>query len=250
MGKGFSYPILYTKAISLQKIVYDLLIDLTSTTNGKPFPRIGGVAKDFDKKTSNRLYSTLTSIERNNIKLRRKISRNIILKGLLQDVGFISRETARKLSLVGPIARASGITDDIRKSDPYAAYESVSFNVPVYDSCDLYGEVMVRFDEILESIQIVRQLLTNLPEGSVYQQLNHIQTPANNSLMRVETPVGELFSFAMNKKGSLADKPVNYSIISPIKLNIQGILSRLSGESFDNVTAILLLVGEGWCGFI
>jgi len=246
LGKGVSYPLLFSKAISLRKIILDLIIDITNNSDGISFINFGGVTKDIDAKKTNKLFSTLETIKTSSIKLRKKISKNSILKGLLQDVGFLSRNSANKLSLVGPLARASGVTADIRRTDPYAAYETVQFNVPVYDSCDLFGEVMVRLDEIIESIYIIKQLLSNLPKGSLNQEFTHNQIPNNNSIMRIETPSGELFSFAISKKGSLTDKPVNYSIVSPIKLNIQGVLSRFSGESYDNVLAILLLIGEGW----
>jgi len=250
LGKGVSYPLLFSKANSLRKIILDSISDITNSSDRKSYINFGGVSKDIDVKLTSRLLSTLESIKKDSMKLRKMISRNFLLKGLLQDVGFLPRDSAKKLSLVGPIARASGITADVRRTDPYAAYEAVQFNVPVYDSCDLYGEVMVRVDEIIESIFILKHLLSNLPEGSLNQEYTQNQIPANNSVMRIETPSGELFSFTISKKGSPAEKPVNYSLVSPIKLNIHGVLSRLSGESYDNVLPILLLIGEGWNSFI
>jgi len=250
LGKGVSYPILFSKAISLRTIILESITDITNSSDSNSYINFGGVSRDIDVKLTSRLFSTLEIINKNSMKLRKKISKNSLLKGLLQDVGFLSRDSARKLSLVGPIARASGVTVDVRRTDPYAAYETVQFSVPVYDSCDLYGEVMVRLDEIIESIFILKQLLSNLPEGSLNQEFTHNQIPANNAVMRIETPSGELFSFTISKKGTLAEKPVNYSIVSPIKLNIQGVLSRLSGESYENVLTILLLIGEGWNSFI
>ncbi|MHA1586479.1 MAG: hypothetical protein ACTSUW_03990 [Candidatus Heimdallarchaeota archaeon] len=250
LGKGVSYPILFSKAISLRTIILESITDITNSSDSNSYINFGGVSRDIDMKLTNRLLSTLEIINKDSMKLRKKISNNSLLKGLLQGVGFLSRDSARKLSLVGPIARASGVTADVRRTDPYAAYETVQFSVPVYDSCDLYGEVMVRLDEIIESIFILKQLLSNLPEGSLNQEFTHNQIPANNAVMRIETPSGELFSFTISKKGTLAEKPVNYSIVSPIKLNIQGVLSRLSGESYENVLTILLLIGEGWNSFI
>lgn len=250
LGNGVSYPYLYSKASSIRKTVLNLLNDLTNSSNGKSYIIIGGVARDFDLKEIRGLNAALDDIRKDSINMRKIFSRNSILKGLLQDVGFLSRDSANKLSLVGPFARASGVTADVRKTDPYAAYETVLFSVPVYDSCDLYGEIMIRLDEIIESIFIIKQLLGNLPEGKLVQEFTLSEIPASNSIVRIETPSGELFSFAISKKGSLTDKPVNYHIVSPIKVNIQGILSRLSGESFDNLSTILLFIGEGWSTFI
>jgi NADH:ubiquinone oxidoreductase subunit D len=250
LGNGVSYPYLYSKANSIRKTILNLLNDLTNSSNGKSNIIIGGVAKDFDLKEIRELNAALDDIRKDSINLRKIFSRNSILKGLLQDVGFLSRDSANKLSLVGPFARASGVTADVRKTDPYAAYETVLFNVPVYDSCDLYGEIMVRLDEIIESIFIIKQLLENLPEGKLVHEFTLSEIPASNSIVRIETPSGELFSFAISKKSSLTDKPVNYHIVSPIKVNIQGILSRLSGESYDNLSTILLFIGEGWSTFI
>jgi len=109
---------------------------------------------------------------------------------------------------------------------------------------------MVRFDEIIESLYIMRQSLENMPEENIMHEITFDEIPSSNSIMRIETPSGELFISAISKKGSITKKPVNYYLVPPIKLNIHGVLSRVSGESYDNLSAILLLIGEGWSSFL
>ncbi len=249
LGDGISFPLLSSKAFSVRALILEHLKEITSKSGEKCYLKIGGVATNIEAKRIKKLLIAITSINESIIKLRRIFYRNSILKGLLQDIGFVSRDSANKLSLVGPFARASGITIDVRKTDPYAAYEMADFNIAVYDSCDLYGEIMVRLDEIIESIYIVRQLLENIPDEEIILNVEISEIPSSNSIMRIETPSGELFSSAISKKGIITDRPVDYHIVSPIKLNIHGILSRISGESYDNLSIILLFIGEGWNSF-
>jgi len=72
-----------------------------------------------------------------------------------------------KLSVEGPVARASGIDKDARRDLPYAAYKYASFKVPVYTEGDNLARALVRIDEIFESISIIEQLLDKIPKGPI-----------------------------------------------------------------------------------
>ncbi len=246
LAKGVSNAILHSKAMKMRNKITGLLDDLVFKNNQHSLITVGGIWNDIDQKSISFIVNELKKLTKVTDKLRKQLRNNIFFKGMLKDAGFLSRDTAKKLALVGPMARSSGITDDIRKNDPYAGYGLVSFSVPVYDSCDLYGELMVRCDEILESLSIIKQLVFTLPEGEIRQDVKNLNVPSGSAIMRVETPEGELFSFALSKKGNLDDKPRMYDIISPMKVNKQGLLARLTGENYENIQVIILSIGSGW----
>lgn len=246
IAKGISYPILHLKVMLLRRNILEHIENITQPSLDDSFIKFGGVSADITEEKVVSLYQTLSVMETKIKNIKTRNQRHPLVKGLLKDVGFISRETGKKLALVGPLARTSGITADVRQSDPYCAYKDISFNVPVSDFCDLYGEFLVLFDEIIVSIKIIRELLQTLPEGDFHNSPPAIELSASNTIVRVETPTGELFSFVHSKKGSEKESPRMFKITCPMKVNTQGLLSRITGNATDNISTILLFVGEGW----
>ncbi|MHA1211150.1 MAG: hypothetical protein ACTSSH_01700 [Candidatus Heimdallarchaeota archaeon] len=242
---SISYPILYSQ-ISYIRIKTKKIINEFFKQEKNKTIFVGGIQSNFNNNNAKKIAYLALDLQELTDKIRKKLSRNAIIKEQLGDVGFLSRVTAKKLSLVGPLARSSGITDDVRKSDSYAAYSNTFFTIPVYDSCDLFGEVMVRIEEVIESFSIVEQLLDGLPNGSTFRNIDELEIPAKNVVSRIETPSGEMFCFAISKSGSMKTIPRVYRITSPIKINSQGILARLSGEALENLSLILASIGEGW----
>jgi NADH-quinone oxidoreductase subunit D len=80
-------------------------------------------------------------------------------------IGLLSAADAIALGQSGPVLRASGIDWDLRRAEPYLAYEEVDFEVPVYPNGDVYDRYKVHMDEMRESTRIVRQCLDGMPEG-------------------------------------------------------------------------------------
>ena len=179
-------------------------------------------------------------------KVKRKVLRNIILTNQLKDVGIIARDEAKKLSLSGPIARSSGITVDVRKSDPYAAYTDFEFSIAVSDNCDLFGETNVRCQEIEESVAVINQLLEKLPNESYKADIKGIEIPSCSLIERIESPNGELFLFIVSQQGTISCKPKRGNLVLPSKVNKQGFLARITSEYFDNIPTIIPSLGNGW----
>ncbi len=92
------------------------------------------------------------------------LSANEIWLERTKGIGLLSAEDAIALGQSGPILRASGVNWDLRKNEPYLAYDQVDFHVPVYDGGDVYDRYKVRVDEMRESTHIVGQCLDRLEE--------------------------------------------------------------------------------------
>ena len=80
-------------------------------------------------------------------------------------IGLLSADDAIALGQSGPVLRGSGVDWDLRKAEPYLAYDQVDFRVPVYHGGDVYDRYRVRMDEMRESVRIVAQCLDGMPEG-------------------------------------------------------------------------------------
>ena len=82
-----------------------------------------------------------------------------------QGVGLLSADDAIALGQSGPVLRGSGVDWDLRRAQPYLAYDQVDFQVPVYEEGDVYARYRVRMEEMRESVKIVEQAMRRMPEG-------------------------------------------------------------------------------------
>jgi len=99
--------------------------------------------------------------------MERLLNRNRIFVDRTKGVGQLSKEEAIRRSCSGPVARASGVTRDLRKDEPYLTYADFDFQVCCARAGDCFARYYVRMAEMKESLRIIRQALENLPEGPV-----------------------------------------------------------------------------------
>ena len=92
-------------------------------------------------------------------------------------IGVISAEGAIGLGLCGPPLRGSGVYRDVRKDEPYAAYDEMDFEVPLGTRGDTYDRYLIRLEEFRQSIRIIRQVLDGLPEGPIMGKVPRLIKP-------------------------------------------------------------------------
>jgi NADH-quinone oxidoreductase subunit D len=80
-------------------------------------------------------------------------------------IGLLSADDAIALGQSGPVLRGSGVDWDLRRAQPYLAYDQVDFRVPVYSEGDVWARYRVRMEEMRESVRIVEQAMRRIPEG-------------------------------------------------------------------------------------
>lgn len=118
---------------------------------------------------------------------------NIIAQQRMKGVGVLTREDAISFGATGGTGRASGWACDVRKRHPYGVYDKVDFREILYQEGDCFSRYMVRMDEIVESMNIIDQLIDNIPEGDYQVKMKPvIKLPEGNYYSAVETSRGEL----------------------------------------------------------
>ena len=163
MGALTNYWYLYNP----RETVYDLLSKLTGARLTNSYMRIGGMAHDLYDGCEADILHALKVIEEGVGDTLKLITHNRIFHDRTQNIGKISAQEAINRGLTGPNLRASGVAYDIRSISPYYIYESLNFEVPVGSVGDVYDRMMVRFEEITQSISIIRQALKTLPRGEI-----------------------------------------------------------------------------------
>lgn len=165
------------------------------------------------------------------------LSGNIIFKKRLKGIGFMSKEDAIAYGVSGPSARGSGISCDVRKHHPYSAYDKVDFNEVLINGGDSYDRYMVRMFEMEESMNIIEQLIDNIPEGEFETKTAAlIKLPKGEFYQKVESARGEFGVFIVSdgKKN-----PYRFKFRSPGFSNLS-ILDKISrGHKIADLVAIM-----------
>jgi len=214
--------------------ILEILERITGSRIHFSFYRIGTVRRDVSKVEMRYIEKKIGEVERKLEDYFKIIESDRIIKARLEDVGIITKADAKDYSLVGPIARASGVKIDVRKDDPYDAYDEVDFVMVIEDSGDAFARMIVRMKEIFESIKIVKQILKNLPKGTV-PPITRFFIEKGMEVGRVEAPRGENFHLI-----KIDQRRLSRVRIRPPTLNFMNIFTKLlKGVKISDVPVIL-----------
>ncbi|MBC7474336.1 MAG: NADH dehydrogenase (quinone) subunit D [Candidatus Sericytochromatia bacterium] len=150
-----------------RETVYTILEKLTGARLTNSFTRIGGLYRDLYPGFEGDLKFALKEIEKAAMDVTKLIKKNRIFVDRTQNVCIVSKEDAISWGFTGPCLRASGVEYDIRKAHPYYYYDQFEFDIPVGQVGDTYDRIFLRFEEIYQSIKIIRQYMKKLPGGPI-----------------------------------------------------------------------------------
>lgn len=162
---------------------------------------------------------------------------NVIFQKRLQGIGYMTKEDAIGYGVSGPSARGSGVSCDVRKVHPYSAYDKVKFNEILFEGGDSYDRYLVRMKEMEESMNIIDQLIDNIPEGEFQEKMPAlIKLPAGEYYQKVETARGELGVFIISDGKK---EPFRMKFRSPGFSNLS-VLDKISrGHKIADLVAIM-----------
>ncbi|WP_165221489.1 NADH dehydrogenase (quinone) subunit D [Aquisphaera insulae] len=154
-------------AFNLREQIYDVYEEMSGYRFHPGYTRVGGVLYDFNDRVLDKIRRVLESFNKVYADMAKLLFRNRIFLDRVRGVGTLSKEDAIALSCTGPIARASGVTYDLRKDKPYLAYPDFQFEVPYCTEGDCWARFIVRMEEMKQSHSIISQALAKLPGGPV-----------------------------------------------------------------------------------
>jgi NADH-quinone oxidoreductase subunit C/D len=145
---------------------YDFLSKLTGARLTNSYMRIGGMTHDLYDGWETDLKDVLEKIDFGITESLKMIVHNRIYNDRITDVAPVTQAQAIDYGFTGPNLRASGVAYDLRFSKPYYFYDNFDFNMVVGSVGDTYDRMMVRFDEMNESMKIIRQAMDQIPDGA------------------------------------------------------------------------------------
>jgi NADH-quinone oxidoreductase subunit D len=139
--------------------------------------RPGGVHQDLPAGMADKIWEWTEQFPAFMNDLESLLNQNRIFKQRTVDIGIVSAEQAMDWSFSGPMLRGCGVAWDLRKSQPYDAYDKMDFDIPIAKTGDCYGRYLVRIEEMKQSLKIMRQALKEMPGGPIKVQDNKIAPP-------------------------------------------------------------------------
>lgn len=147
--------------------IYDIFETLCGARFTNSYTRVGGLMHDITPRVVEKIREFIRTFPKTLDDMERLLNRNRIFVDRTKGVGVLSKQEAIATSCTGPVARASGVTRDLRKDEPYLAYADLDFQVCCAQAGDCFARYYVRMAEMRESLKLVEQLVENIPTGPI-----------------------------------------------------------------------------------
>jgi NADH-quinone oxidoreductase subunit D len=210
-------------AFNAREKIYNIIEGASGQRFHPSYTRVGGLLADVSETFVEQVRDFAKGFPKVHADVRRMLNKNKIFVDRTKGVGVLTREEAVNMSCTGPVARAAGVTRDLRKDEPYLAYKELSgsFQMVCAKGGDCYSRYLVRMDEMLESVKIIAAAIENLPSGPVNVSLDDKLTIPDKSATyrsiegliqhfelfmwnrRFETPVEEVYGANETANGEL-----------------------------------------------
>ena len=165
-----------------REMVLSFFEKVTGLRMNHNYIRPGGVAADLPDGWRDDVLALCEAIPRRMDEYDNLLTGQPILQKRLQGVGPIDADTAIALGLTGPLLRSTGVAWDLRRDMPYLAYDDVDFDVIVGTNGDCWDRYAIRFNEIRESVRIIRQIADMMPGGDYRVQDKKVTPPPRNRI--------------------------------------------------------------------
>ena len=256
--------------------VLDLFELVTGLRMNSAYIRPGGVAQDLPEGAEKQIRDTIMALPRRFKDTADMLVGNNIWMARTSNIGKLDLAGCMALGVTGPVLRATGLPEDLRKTMPYSGYENYEFDVITNDTSDAYGRFLIRIGEMEQSLNIVEQCLDRLQPGPVMVEDKKIAWPAQlsigsdgqgNSLNHIrhimgesmealihhfklvtegfQVPAGQVYSAVESPRGELgvhivsdgSTKPYRVHYRDPSFTNLQAVAAMCEGGQIADVIA-------------
>ena len=224
--------------------------------------RPGGVAQDLPIGLSEDIFKFCQQFASRVDEMEEMLTNNRIWKQRLVDIGVVTADQALDWGFSGVMLRGSGVSWDLRKTQPYDIYNAMNFDVPIGTRGDCYDRYLIRIEEMRQSLRIIMQCLNELPQGivkiddkkitppsrsqmkqSMESLIHHFKlytegfvVPASETYTAVEAPKGEFGVFLVSNG---TNRPYRCKIRAPGFAHLQGLDFMSHNHMLADVVTII-----------
>jgi len=214
MCAGTGFAVGYMKGASIKERLMQLNERLTGSRYLRGLNVIGGVTRDVFLQADD-ILPTIDRATREFKELMKLLLNSVSHRERLTNTGRLSKEIARKLGVTGPTARASGLTDDMRKAHPHLLYDRLVFESHTLEKGDVFARMMVRAEETECSLSMIQALVESGYAGELNAPGKPVP-PGSSALGYAESPRGSVFYWAMADNDG---RPLRVKLRSPSYCN-------------------------------
>ena len=239
------FDTIFYLAWQVREEIMDLIEYVTGNRITKAMFQIGGVRRDITEEQFPRIKQSLDYYKGLFGQLKRVFLDDKTIRMRTKNVGILKKEDALKLLTVGPTARASGVTKDVRQDQPYAAYADLDIKAMTPDMVtgtvvgDVYDRIIVRLLEVKQSIEIIEQCLEKMPAGPILAQpkiavlLKTLSKAEGEGIGRAEAPRGEVIHYVRLEAGR--ETLATWKVRAPTYVNLMCVPAILKGGQIADV---------------
>src|SRR5512136_1794384 len=242
------------------------ILDILELCSGQrmmtTYIRPGGLWRDVPVEFEAAVRNILKTFPKRIDQYEALLVRNPLMLDRTLGIGKLTGEECLNFGVTGPMLRASGVKWDLRKARPYSGYEQYDFEIPTRTEGDVYARFLVRFEEMRQSLKIVRQALDKLPMGPVRSNNNKFVPPPRSEIGTsmealihhfklwtegYKAPKGSVYSAVKSPRGELGvylesdggPKPYRIHWRTPSFDNLQSIPLMAKGVLVADLVAII-----------
>ena len=197
---------------------------------------IGGTRRDISKEMLVKVSVVADEIKEDLKQIESVFFKDYTVKHRLVGVGVLTKEMAYSLGAVGPMARASGIKQDLRMTG-YAAYGDLDFEPILENDGDCYARTVVRLKEVYQSVSLIKKAIAKIPDSEISVPVKG--NPTGEVVSRVEQPRGEVLYYMRGNGTKNLDR---LRLRTPTFANIPALLKMLPGSDLPDVPVLILTI--------
>lgn len=236
LADAFGFESLFLEVWKYREQIMDILEMTTGNRVIISENKVGGVTKDLTNEHLKFIINTIDSVERDVKRVENVFLNSYTVKQRLVGIGVLSHEDALSYTPVGPMAKASGVSIDIRTTG-YSAYKYLTFEPITETSGDSYARCVIRLKEVYQAFDLIRQAIAKLPSGDIAAAVKGM--PKGETISRLEQPRGEAIYYIKANGTKNLDR---LKIRTPTFANIPALTKILPGCNLPDVPVLILTI--------
>ncbi len=243
-GGTFALGIGVQWGVYLRDLILDRFEELTGARVYHMYIIPGGVRGNLPEGFKKRMEENLVEIDEFIIRIKKLMFHNSVFKTRAVGLGIITPDMVDKYGIVGTNARACGVKRDVRKDNPYLYYDKLDFDPPTATEGDVYARTWVRWQELIQTVDLIRQIMAKMPEtGDIRAKMPNVlnwKIAKGETYVRLESGRGE---YGMYYVTDGSDKPRRINLRGPSYNHAIALLEdMLVGADVADVHAIMVSV--------
>jgi Ni,Fe-hydrogenase III large subunit len=241
-GHFLGFNTVWMWAWKYREPVLDICELISGNRNHYAMMKIGGVRRDIKDDDIPQLRKMVKDLYPALDLFKGAVMDDPVIQARTKNVGVLTKEEAINFCVEGPTGRASGIAIDVRKDDPYGAYDRVEWSIIVRQEGDVFAKVVVRILEMYESLKIIEQCIGKMPKTEIETEVRDI--PPGDGIGRAEAPRGEVFHYV---RSDGTNRPVRHKVRAPSYMNVASNKVACVGGTVSDAAITLAAVDPCYC---